>query len=96
MITKLFAVDLATDNIKVFEIRPGVIDTDMISSVKEKYKALAEEGKFPSAESVMLKIMPKRHLRFYRVILIMRPERLLNVAAVCTSLFYRRAKYAKI
>ena len=47
MITKLFAVDLATDNIKVFEIRPGVIDTDMISSVKEKYKALAEEGKIP-------------------------------------------------
>lgn len=47
MITKLFAVDLATDNIKVFEIRPGVIDTDMISSVKEKYNALAEEGKIP-------------------------------------------------
>lgn len=48
MITKLFAVDLATDNIKVFEIRPGVIDTDMISSVKEKYNALAEEGKIPT------------------------------------------------
>ena len=48
MITKLFAVDLATDNIKVFEIRPGVIDTDMISSVKEKYNALAEEGKIPA------------------------------------------------
>lgn len=48
MITKLFAVDLATDNIKVFEIRPGVIDTDMISSVKEKYNALAEKGKIPT------------------------------------------------
>lgn len=48
MITKLFAVDLATDNIKVFEIRPGVIDTDMISSVKEKYNAMAQEGKIPS------------------------------------------------
>ena len=48
MITKLFAVDLATDNIKVFEIRPGVIDTDMISFVKEKYNALAEEGKIPT------------------------------------------------
>lgn len=48
MITKLFAVDLATDNIKVFEIRPGVIDTDIISSVKEKYNAMAQEGKIPA------------------------------------------------
>lgn len=48
MITKLFAVDLATANIKVFEIRPGVIDTDMISSVKEKYNAMAQEGKIPA------------------------------------------------
>lgn len=48
MITKLFAVDLAIDNIKVFEIRPGVINTDMISSVKEKYNAMAQEGKIPA------------------------------------------------
>lgn len=48
MITKLFAVRLASDNIKVFEIRPGIIDTDMISSVKEKYNALAEKGEIPS------------------------------------------------
>lgn len=47
MITKLFAVRLAADNIKVFEIRPGVIDTDMIASVKGKYDALAESGKIP-------------------------------------------------
>lgn len=48
MITKLFAVRLASDNIKVFEIRPGIIDTDMISSVKGKYNALAEKGEIPS------------------------------------------------
>lgn len=48
MITKLFAVRLASENIKVFEIRPGIIDTDMIVSVKEKYNALAESGKIPS------------------------------------------------
>lgn len=48
MITKLFAVRLAPDNIKVFEIRPGIIDTDMIASVKEKYNALAEDGKIPA------------------------------------------------
>lgn len=48
MITKLFAVRLASDNIKVFEIRPGIIDTDMISSIKEKYNELAESGGIPS------------------------------------------------
>ena len=48
MITKLFAVRLALDNIKVFEIRPGIIDTDMISSVKEKYNAMAGNGKIPA------------------------------------------------
>lgn len=48
MITKLFAVRLAPANIRVFEIRPGIIDTDMISPVKEKYHALAQSGGIPS------------------------------------------------
>lgn len=48
MLTKLFAVRLAPENIKVFEIRPGIIDTDMIAPVKEKYNTLAENGKIPS------------------------------------------------
>lgn len=48
MITKLFAVRLAPENIKVFEIQPGIIDTDMIASVKEKYNALVENGGIPA------------------------------------------------
>lgn len=48
MITKFFAVRLAPDNIKVFEIRPGIIDTDMISCVKEKYDNMAQNGKIPA------------------------------------------------
>ena len=36
MATKLFAVRLAEFNIPVYEIRPGIIQTDM-TSVKEKY-----------------------------------------------------------
>lgn len=48
MITKLFAVRLAEYNIGVFEIRPGVIQTDMIAAVKDKYQALAEEGVIPA------------------------------------------------
>lgn len=48
MLTKLFAVRLAPENIKVFEIQPGIMDTDMIASVKEKYNALAENGGIPA------------------------------------------------
>lgn len=48
MMTKLFAVRLAPENIKVFEIQPGIIDTDMIASVKEKYNTLAENGGIPA------------------------------------------------
>lgn len=48
MLTKLFAVRLAPENIKVFEIQPGIIDTDMIASVKEKYNTLAENGGIPA------------------------------------------------
>ena len=44
MITKLFAVRLGEFDIPVYEVRPGVIDTDMTVSVKEKYDKLFEEG----------------------------------------------------
>jgi NAD(P)-dependent dehydrogenase (short-subunit alcohol dehydrogenase family) len=44
MATKLFAVRLGEFNIPVFEVRPGVISTDMTSGVKEKYDILIEEG----------------------------------------------------
>jgi 3-oxoacyl-[acyl-carrier protein] reductase len=40
MMTKLFADRLATDGINVYEIRPGVIATDMTGGVKEKYDKL--------------------------------------------------------
>jgi 3-oxoacyl-[acyl-carrier protein] reductase len=44
MATKLFAVRLGEFNIPVFEVRPGVIRTDMTAGVKEKYDKLIEEG----------------------------------------------------
>ncbi len=49
MLTKLFADRLAADGILVNEVRPGVISTDMTSSVKEKYDALIAAGLFPIA-----------------------------------------------
>jgi len=47
MVTALFADRLAQDNIGVFEIRPGIIATDMTSVVKEKYDKLIAEGITP-------------------------------------------------
>jgi len=44
MATQLFAVRLGEFNIPVFEVRPGVISTDMTSGVKEKYDKLIEQG----------------------------------------------------
>ena len=43
MMTKLFAARLAADGINVFEIRPGVIATEMTSGVKDKYDKLIHE-----------------------------------------------------
>ena len=40
MATKLFAVRLGEDRIPVFEVRPGVIRTDMTAGVTEKYDQL--------------------------------------------------------
>ena len=47
MFSKLMAIRLASESIGVYEIRPGVIDTDMIKPVKEKYDTLVENGFFP-------------------------------------------------
>lgn len=43
MVTALFADRLAAYGIPVFEVRPGVIETDMIAGVKEKYLKMIEE-----------------------------------------------------
>ncbi len=47
MMTKLFAARLAEHGINVYEIRPGVIATDMTTPVKEKYDRLIAEGLTP-------------------------------------------------
>jgi NAD(P)-dependent dehydrogenase (short-subunit alcohol dehydrogenase family) len=44
MATQLFAVRLGEFDIPVFEVRPGIVSTDMTSGVKEKYDKLIEEG----------------------------------------------------
>jgi len=47
MVTKLFATRLAEYGIPVFEIQPGIIQTDMIAAVADKYKALIKDGLTP-------------------------------------------------
>jgi NAD(P)-dependent dehydrogenase (short-subunit alcohol dehydrogenase family) len=47
MLTPLFAARLAEHGINVYEIRPGIIATDMTGPVKEKYDQLIADGVTP-------------------------------------------------
>ena len=49
MATQLFAVRLAEYGINVYEVRPGIIATDMTTVVQEKYDRLIAEGLTPIA-----------------------------------------------
>jgi len=44
MATQLFAVRLAEHNIPVYEVRPGIIKSDMTAGVTEKYDKLIDGG----------------------------------------------------
>jgi 3-oxoacyl-[acyl-carrier protein] reductase len=45
--TTLFADRLAADGILVYEVRPGIIETDMTAGVREKYDRLIAAGLLP-------------------------------------------------
>lgn len=47
MAAQLWATRLANEGVQVFEIRPGIMATDMTAGVKEKYDALIAEGLVP-------------------------------------------------
>jgi 3-oxoacyl-[acyl-carrier protein] reductase len=47
MMTALYADRLAEYGINVYEVRPGIIETDMTGAVKEKYDRLIAEGVTP-------------------------------------------------
>jgi len=47
MLTPLYAARLAEHGIRVYEIRPGIVATDMTGPVKEKYDRLIAEGLTP-------------------------------------------------
>jgi 3-oxoacyl-[acyl-carrier protein] reductase len=47
MMTALFADRLSAGNVRVFEVRPGIIRTQMTAPVAEKYDRLIEQGLLP-------------------------------------------------
>lgn len=47
MATALWAARLASENIQVYEIRPGIVATDMTSKVQDKYDQLIADGLIP-------------------------------------------------
>ena len=47
MTARLFAVRLAGEGIPVYEVRPGIVRTDMTSGVADKYDKLIGEGLLP-------------------------------------------------
>jgi len=49
MAARLFAARLAADGIPVFEVRPGVIATDMTAGVREAYDRRIADGLIPEA-----------------------------------------------
>jgi 3-oxoacyl-[acyl-carrier protein] reductase len=47
MAAQLWAVRLAEEGIQVFEVRPGIMETDMTRGVRDKYDRLIAEGLVP-------------------------------------------------
>ncbi len=47
MAAQLWATRLASHGVQVFEIRPGIMETDMTAGVKEKYDKLIADGLVP-------------------------------------------------
>ena len=69
MAAKLFATRLAADNIGVFDIRPGIIETGMTAGVRDKYTARIEAGLVPAArwgtpDDIAASVLPLAEGRF--------------------------------
>jgi NAD(P)-dependent dehydrogenase (short-subunit alcohol dehydrogenase family) len=47
MITQLFADRLSSEGIRVYEIRPGIIETELTAKVRDKYDPLIKNGLLP-------------------------------------------------
>jgi 3-oxoacyl-[acyl-carrier protein] reductase len=70
MTTHLFGVRLAAEGIGVYEVRPGIIETDMTRPVKDKCDALiadsvpAQRWGFPADVAATVRSMAEGHLTY--------------------------------
>jgi NAD(P)-dependent dehydrogenase (short-subunit alcohol dehydrogenase family) len=70
MTTRLFGVRLAGEGIGVYEVRPGIIDTDMTRPARDKYDALitdivpAQRWGFPADVATTVRSMAEGRLTF--------------------------------
>jgi 3-oxoacyl-[acyl-carrier protein] reductase len=70
MTTQLFGVRLAADGIGVYEVRPGIIDTEMTRPMKDKYDALiadslpARRWGTPADVAATVRSMAQGHLTY--------------------------------
>ncbi|HEX4165738.1 MAG TPA: 3-ketoacyl-ACP reductase [Bryobacteraceae bacterium] len=70
MTTRLFGVRLAAKGIGVYEVRPGIIDTEMTRPVKDKYDAViaetvpARRWGLPVDVASTVRLMAEGHLRY--------------------------------
>jgi 3-oxoacyl-[acyl-carrier protein] reductase len=70
MTTRLFGVRLAAEGIGVYEVGPGIIETDMTRPVKDKYDALiadsvpAQRWGFPADVATTVRSMAEGHLTY--------------------------------
>ena len=70
MTTRLFGVRLAGEGIGVYEVRPGIIDTDMTRPSRDKYDALiadivpAQRWGFPADVATTVRSMAEGRLTF--------------------------------
>lgn len=47
MASTIYADRLSKENIRVYEVRPGIVQTDMTIKVKDKYDKMINEGRVP-------------------------------------------------
>ena len=59
MLTRLFADRLAGEGIRVYEVRPGVIQTDMTAAVQEIFQWLHNNGCGQDDHSSIIKYYKK-------------------------------------
>ena len=79
MAARLFAARLAADGIPVFEVRPGIIATDMTAGVREAYDRRIADGLVPERAGASPTMWAARWRRWCAATCRTRPARVIHV-----------------